>query len=112
MNAIQMIEKLMGVPEGSKLFVSYIAGRPPSDTAKRQARRNAREGIARRHFTGTYTSVRMTKRGHVLLTMWVEERDSGDPMRQGAYRAFNPSLGTLLSLEVLEKRTPQVPQTT
>lgn len=101
MNTVQMIEKLMGVPVGSTVFVSYLAGRRPTEQAKREAQRSIAEGIAPRHFTGRYESVRRTKKGEMVLTLWVEERDSGDPMRRGAYRTFNPSLGTLLTLEVL-----------
>lgn len=46
-----------------------------------------------------------------VLTMWVEERDStnkdsGQVVR-GAYRAFNPCLGKLIHLSVLERAQPK-----
>jgi hypothetical protein len=99
----ELLEHLKDMPEGTKLFVSYTAGRPPSPQALRESARNAQEGIAPRYFTGTLKSVWVTKRREPVLTMWVEERDSGPHLTPGAYRTFNPALGKLRILTVLEK---------
>ena len=93
--------------EGSLLFVSYLAGRPPGPQALLESSRSREEGIARRHFTGTLTSIRKNRAGETVLTLWVEERDSPDGhggLHAGAFRSFNPSLGHLLTLAVLEER--------
>jgi hypothetical protein len=107
-NATQMVEKLKDVPLDSIVFVSYLAGRRPSPQAIREAARSRDEGIAPRHFTGHFRGITYTQKWkQPILTVWVEERDSGTNMTQGAYRAFNPSLGRLLTLEVLKKAAPQ-----
>lgn len=100
----EMHALLKDMPEGTKLFVSYTAGRQPSPQALRECSRSAQEGIAPRHFTGTLKSVWVTKRHQPVLTMWVEERDSGDRLTPGAYRTFNPALGKLRVLVVLEQK--------
>jgi len=104
MNGKQMVEKLKDVPVDSIVFVSYLAGRRPTAQAIREASRSAAEGIAPRHFTGRFKGITYTKKwNEPILTVWVEERDSGSQMTQGAYRAFNPALGKLLHLEVLQQ---------
>ena len=100
----EMYAHLKDMPEGTKLFVSYTAGRPPSTQALRESARAGEEGIAKRYFTGTLKSVWLTKRfQEPVLTMWVEERDSGPNLTPGAYRTFNPRLGKLRVLVVLEQ---------
>jgi hypothetical protein len=93
--------KLRHVPPGSELFVSYLAGRPATPLAQQQAKRAEAEGISRHHFTGALSSLWFTSRGEVVFTLIVNERDNaaGTP---GAYRTFNPNLGDLLALEVIE----------
>jgi len=110
----ELLTHLQDMPEGTKLFVSYTAGRQPGPQALRESARSAQEGIAPRHFTGTLKRVWVTKRREPVLTMWVEERDSGAGLTPGAYRTFNPALGKLRILVVLEKAqapAPQVQQT-
>jgi hypothetical protein len=103
----EMVKRLKDVAEDSIVFVSYLAGRRPSTQALRECSRAGEEGISPRHFTGHFKKVWVTKRGEPVLSVWVEERDSKG--RQGAFRTFNPSLGKLLSLEVL---APPAQQTT
>lgn len=108
----EMVKRLKDVAEDSIVFVSYIAGRRPSTQALRECSRASDEGIAMRHFTGHFKKVWVTKRGEPVLSVWVEERDSANGSVKGAFRTFNPALGKLLSLEVLQKApAPQVQQT-
>jgi hypothetical protein len=96
-----MVAALAGVPEGADLFVSYVAGRAPTERACREARRSEREGLARRHFLGKLHRVWRTQSGETVLTVLCENRDDERTGRQEAYRTFNPSLGTLLGVTVL-----------
>jgi hypothetical protein len=109
MDAATMVERLRDIPVNSTLFVSYLAGRKASPQAVREAARSRSEGIAPRHFTGRFVSLTFTQKWkEPVLTVWVEERDSaGAPNGRGAYRAFNPCLGRLVHLEVLERATQQ-----
>ena len=110
-NQAKMLEILKDVPPGSIVFVSYSAGRRPSDTALRESARAVEEGLALRHFTGKLEGVH--KKGKVhwdewYFTVWVEERDSAkNGMTPGNFRAFNPSLGRLHHLEVIQRAEPQ-----
>lgn len=103
MDEQQMVAALAGVPEGASLLVSYVAGREPTDRAVREAARSEAAGIPRRAFFGKLHRVWRTKgRGEVVLTVLCENRDDERTGRQEAYRTFNPSLGTLLGVTVLE----------
>jgi hypothetical protein len=108
-NTTKMVEILKDVPVGSKIFVSYNAGRRPGPKAAQECARAEEEGINLRHFTGKLEGVHVTKKGQHYFTLWVEERDSiKDGVKsQGNFRAFNPALGALHTLEVLEVAAPQ-----
>ncbi len=99
-DANEMVLKMVDVPVDSIVFVSYLAGRPASPRAAQEAARALAEGVNPRHFTGRFKGVSFTKKGDPVMTLWVEERDSASG--PGAYRAFNPCLGKLLALEVLQ----------
>jgi len=98
----EMLDKLNGVPQGAKVFVSYLAGRKPTARAIREAERARREGLAMRHFTGTLTEVRTTKKGEAIMTVLADVRDNEQTGAHEHFRSFNPSLGQLLHVEVLE----------
>ncbi len=102
LSATDMMRKLSGVSEGSQIFVSYLAGRPPTDRAIREARRSRREGIAHRHFVGKFHRVWVTKKGDPVLTVLCTNRDDERTGSQEAYRTFNPAIGTMLTLEIVE----------
>jgi hypothetical protein len=106
LNILDSLRVLLTLKEDTILFVSYIPGRKPTPRAYAEARRSVDdEGIAPRHFTGKFKGARVTKKNEIVFTLWVEERDHTENGRlvPGAYRAFNPSLGTLLALDVLQK---------
>ncbi len=110
----EMVTALNGVNPGSKVFVSYIAGRRPSDRAIQEAQPARDQGISTRHYTGVFHSLHRTKKGDYVMTIWTDTRVSTDACGNqvnGAYRAINPNLGTLMVLEVLEHAPAQeVPQ--
>jgi hypothetical protein len=110
-NQAKMLEILKGVPPGSIIFVSYSAGRRPSPQALIESARAVEEGLALRHFTGKLEGVHKKGKVHwdeYYFTVWVEERDSAkNGMTPGNFRAFNPSLGRLHHLEVIQRAEPQ-----
>ena len=106
MDANTAYDTLKDLPLDSVVSVSYVPGRRPSARAIEEAARAIESGISPRQFTGTFKGVSKTKRNEVVFTLWVEERDSiaaDGTKTPGAYRAFNPSLGRLLSLEVVQR---------
>jgi len=93
--------KLCLIPDGAQVFVSYLAGRPPTDRAIREARRAERMGLAKRHYTGTLVSRRLNQKGEIIFTVLSTTRDDERRGTEDGYRTFNPALGTLLSFEQL-----------
>lgn len=107
MDANTAYDILKDLPLESTIFVSYIPGRKPHAKAYQEGERAVvDEGISPRHFTGTFQGLSKSKRGEMVFTIWTEERDSvgrDGSKTKGAYRAFNPSLGRLLTLEVVRR---------
>ena len=99
MTAQQMEDALNGVAPGAMLFVSYVAGREPTALAIDEARPHTENPTrSRRHFVGTLSSVWTAKNGDPIMTIKAHNRGLDT---KGAYRSFNPNLGTLLSVQVL-----------
>jgi len=105
MTAQEMLAKLEGVEPGREVFVSYLAGRAPTERAVREAAK-ADEAydrpIPKRWFQGRLERVWITKKGDPVMTVLSTTRYNEDkPDAEAHYRTFNPCLGTLLSLELL-----------
>ncbi len=109
--ATQMVQAMKDVTLDSIVFVGYEAGRPASPQAVKETSIAREQGFNLTHYTGHFKGIRVTKKGEHVMTVWVYERANGT----GAYRAFNPSLGTLRTLEVIQlapaPQAPQAPQT-
>jgi hypothetical protein len=102
----QMDQILEGVGPGSLVFVSYLAGRPPTEKALVESERAGREGLARRHYFGTLSSVWTTKEGDRVMRVFSDTRDTlqkDGSLTVGAWRTYNPTLGKLLTLKVVHK---------
>ena len=103
LTAQDMLSKLNGVPEGTQVFVSYLAGRKPTDRAIREARKADEIGIPRRWFQGRLEKVWITKKGeHVMTVLSMTRYNEDQPGADAHFRTFNPALGTLLTLEVVQ----------
>lgn len=100
MNVEKMIRQA-GV--GAQVFVSYEAGRVPTSRAQREARRAVEQGISRRHFVGKVIKFDVNRNGEFYFTILTEERDDERRGKENAFRSFNPDLGVVLTLEVLDR---------
>lgn len=95
-----LLDAIVSVPLGSVLFVSYVAGREPTDRAIVEATGE----LPRRYFTGALHRVWRTKKGEWVLTMWTWNRKTlqkDGTLTEGAYRTFNPALGQLIICDVI-----------
>jgi hypothetical protein len=102
----EMLQTLTDCAPGTTLFVGYTAGHKGGKNSEIEMHRAVNEeGINPTHFTGTLEGIKTTKKGEVVLLLWVNERDSVGPdgLKQGNFRSFNPNLGTLRTLQVLER---------
>lgn len=78
------------------VHLNYVAMRPAGDTAKEEFA-DARDWDKRpTEYTGHFSSLKVTKKGDLVLTLWVHNRGE-----TGAYRAFNLNRGTLRALKVV-----------
>lgn len=106
-NANDMLAKLDGVEEGDILFVSYIAGRAPTEKAIAEAVRHTEDPKRpRRYFLGEMVSVWQAQNGDWILTMRVYNRDTiqkDGSLKEGGYRSFNPSLGEMILIDPIQK---------
>jgi hypothetical protein len=105
LTADDVSEILKDVGPGSLLFLSYLAGKEPTERALLEAERTVREeGIAKRHVLGALSQVWESKKGDLCVRVFADTRDTinkdGSKTR-GAWRTYNPNLGQLLSLEVI-----------
>jgi hypothetical protein len=101
-SAQEMLTRLNGVQKGQRVFVSYVAGRPPTARAEREAQKADDEGYSKRWFEGSLESVWVTKKGEPVMTVLSTTRyNQDDPTAEAHYRTFNPALGCLLTLEIL-----------
>lgn len=102
MTESEMDQVLTNVPTGSLVFVSYKAGRPPTERAVREAQRARDEGLPGRWHVGQLCDVWTTKKGHRVMRVFSDTRDTEKTgMSRGAYRTLRPSLGQLLGLKIL-----------
>jgi hypothetical protein len=101
----EMVAKLAGVQPGTEVFVSYLAGRPARERARREARKadtHYDRPIPKRWFQGRLEAAWITKKGEPVMTVLSTTRyNEQDPRAEAHYRTFNPALGTMLTLEVL-----------
>lgn len=107
LDANDMLWKLRHTPDGSTLFVSYLAGRPATERAVAEAVRHTTDPTRpRRYYLGELTSCWVSSKGQWILTMKVSNRDTmqkDGTLKEGGYRSFNPELGELILIDTIRK---------
>jgi hypothetical protein len=78
------------------ISLDYVAGRPPGEIARQEFEQASDWNKRSTSFIGNFSSLRRTKKGDLLLTLFVHNRGE-----TGAYRAFNPLLGTLRNIQIV-----------
>ena len=104
MTEAEVETRLEGVLPGTEVFVSYVAGgRAPTARAMFEATKADNLGYSRRWMHGQLHRVFRNKRGELAVCVFTYGRYNADnPEAEGHYRTFNPSLGAVLTLEVLQ----------
>lgn len=107
LDANDMLWKLRYTPDGSTLFVSYLAGRPATERAISEAVRHTdNPKRPRRYYLGELTSCWVSSKDQWILTMKVANRDTmqkDGTLQEGGYRSFNPELGELILIDTISK---------
>ena len=102
MTSEEMVLKLITVPKGTNVFVSYHAGNPPTLRAKLEATKADHEKYNRRYYYGELESLRTNKEGQPVFTIKTLTRyNIKDLKAEWNYRSFNAEVGELLGLEVI-----------
>ncbi len=102
LNANDLQALLANATEDTLVHIDYIAGSPKALTAQaieefnQAADYNGDRGIPSTHYTGQFGGFKTTKRGEVVLSLFVHNRGS-----VGQWRTFNPALGTVLAASVV-----------
>ena len=99
LTAANLLALLANATEDTIVHLAYIAGRPATAHACSEFEAasdwNADRGVPATTYIGHFAGFKTTKKGDTVLTLFVHNR--GDV---GQFRAFNPNLGTILSLVV------------
>lgn len=97
-SSYELFQKFKNTPKGTRVFISYKAGNPPTEKAISEANIAKENGFCLRHFTGEFEKIDINKRNEVYLTIKTFERSNGS---EPCFRAFNPSLGKIFVAEIL-----------
>ncbi len=101
LNANDLQALLSNATEDTIVHIAYLAGSPKALTAQaiqefnEASDWNGDRGVPATHYVGNFAGFRTTKKGEVILTLFVHNRGS-----VGQFRTFNPKLGTVLSVVV------------
>lgn len=79
------------------VHVRYSAGRQATHRAVEEALMAADWEKPSDEYVGHFESLRRTKKGDLVLTLFVHNRGEA-----GRYRAFNPTLGTLKEVVIVQ----------
>src|ERR1700693_3736929 len=104
-NAAQMVEKLWMIPEGTIIQGYYQAGKESTERAIEEAKKAQHLHVDKQFFHGAYQGIRLNKQA--LPFMLIRNRcryNMDDATAKDHYRAFNPELGKLLSLEIMDNK--------
>jgi hypothetical protein len=100
----QEMREIAEAAVGATVFVSYVAGREPTERAAAEAAPHTTDPARpRRYLYGRLTSVWQNRYGEWCLTLFAENRNTlwNDILFEGGYRTINPSLGQLVVLDVI-----------
>jgi len=101
LNANDLQALLANATEDTIVHIAYLAGSPKPVTHQAiQEFNDAQDwngdrGVPATTYIGNFGGFKTTKRGEVVLTLFVHNRG-----QVGQFRTFNPKLGTVLSVVV------------
>lgn len=95
--AESVIETLLAnATEETIVHIDYVAGRAPCARAIEEAEMASDWEKPNTSYVGHFKGLRRTKKGDLVLTLWVHNRGE-----VGAYRAFNPRLGHVRDIRIV-----------
>lgn len=95
-NADALEALLRNATEETIVHLEYDAGRPPTSRAKDEFKQAKDWHKSPHEYVGHFAGFKRTKHGELILTLFVHNRGEA-----GAYRAFNPNLGTIKAIRVV-----------
>lgn len=96
LNANDIAALLANATEETIVHVEYLAGRPVTERAKREFEEASDWNKPATSYVGNFAGMKTNKWGELVVTIFCHNRGE-----IGAYRAFNPKVGKVLSLRVV-----------
>ena len=97
LNAKDIEALLANANENTIVHIDYLAGRPVNDRGRKEYAEAKDWNKAPTEYTGNFAGLKRNKFGELVLTLFVHNR--GTP---GCYRAFNPNLGEVRAIRVVQ----------
>ncbi len=95
LNANDILATLSTATEQTIVHIEYQAGRPANDRGIKEYAEARDWNKPSTSYVGHFVGMKKNKFGELVLTLFVHNRGQA-----GQFRAFNPNLGTVLSLKV------------
>lgn len=95
LNANDLLAALSTATEQTIVHIEYRAGRPANDRGIKEYAEASDWNKPSTSYVGHFAGMKKNKFGELVLTLFVHNRGT-----TGQFRAFNPNLGTVLSLKV------------
>jgi hypothetical protein len=97
LNAKDIEALLANATPDTIIHIDYLAGKPVNAKGKQEFAQ-ARDWNKRpTEYTGNFASLKKNKFGETVLTLFVHNRGT-----TGCYRAFNPNLGEVRAIKVVQ----------
>lgn len=97
LNAKDIEARLANANADTIVHIDYLAGRPVNDRGRKEYAAAADWNKAPTEYTGNFAGLKRNKFGELVLTLFVHNRG-----KTGAYRAFNPNLGEIRAIRVVQ----------
>ncbi len=95
LNANDILSALSNANENTIVHIEYRAGKPANARGIKEYAEASDWNKPSTSYVGHFAGMKKNKFGELVLTLFVHNRGSS-----GSYRAFNPNLGTVLSMWV------------
>lgn len=96
LNANDIAALLANANEQTIVHIEYRAGKPANDRGIKEYAEASDWNKPSTHYTGHFVGMKKNKFGELVLTIWCHNRGE-----TGSYRSFNPNLGSVLLVKVV-----------
>lgn len=96
LNANDLLALLSDATSDTIVHIDYAAGRPANERGRKEYAEAKDWNKAPTEYTGNFAGLKRNKFGELVLTLFCHNRG-----KLGSYRAFNPNLGEIRAIKVV-----------